>query len=78
MAELKYEGKSKAMVDKLIEESPKPFRKNNEKKILTSLEQKAGESGTVTEDMVFETVKEITPKAFLSVTIKLLEKMKNE
>jgi len=77
MAELKFEGNSKAMFDRLVEESPKPFRKNNEKKIRASFEQKAGESGIVTEDIVFQTVNEITPKPFLKMTLKILEEMKS-
>ncbi len=61
MAELNWENNSKAMFDKLIESSPKPFRAMTEKKLLAAMTAKAGDSGTVTEDIVIESVKEVTP-----------------
>lgn len=76
MADLTYEGNSKAMVDKLIESSPKPFRAMTEKKLLAGLEAKAG-GGAVTEAMVEETVKEITPKPFVGMAMKSIEALKS-
>ncbi len=76
MADLTYEGNSEAMVAKLIESSPKPFRAMTEKKLLAGLEAKAG-GAAVTEDMVVETVKEITPKPFVAMALKGIEDLKS-
>ena len=40
MAELNWQGNSKAMTDKLIESSPKPFRAMTEKKLMEGLANK--------------------------------------
>jgi hypothetical protein len=76
MADLTYEGNSQAMVTKLIESSPKPFRAMTEKKLLAGLEAKSG-GAAVTEDMVVETVKEITPKPFVAMALKGIEDLKS-
>ena len=76
MADLTYEGNSEAMVKKLVESSPKPFRAMTEKKLLAGLEAKAG-GGAVTEAMVEETVKEITPKPFVAMALKSIEELKS-
>jgi len=73
MAELSWQGKSKEMFQKLLEGSPKPFRAMTEKKMLEGLEKKAGDAGAVTEDMVVEVVKEITPKPFIAMALKSIE-----
>jgi hypothetical protein len=76
MADLTYEGNSEAMITKLIESSPKPFRAMTEKKLLAGLEAKSG-GAAVTEDMVVETVKEITPKPFVAMALKGIEDLKS-
>jgi hypothetical protein len=73
MAELNWQGKSKEMFQKLIEGSPKPFRAMTEKKMLEGLAKKSGDAGSVTEDMVVEVVKEITPKPFIAMALKSIE-----
>ena len=77
MADLTWEKNSKAMFDKCIEGSPKPFRPMTEKKLLEALEKKAGDAKKVTEDMVIDAVKEITPKPFLPMALKALEPLKS-
>jgi len=78
MAELNWQGNTKEMFDKLIESSPKPFRAMTEKKMQEGLEKKAGEGGAVTEDMIEEVVKEITPKPFVAMALKNLEPLKTK
>jgi len=78
MAELNWQDNSKAMFDKLIEGSPKPFRAMTEKKMLEGLEKKAGDSGAVTEDLVIEVVQEITPKPFVAMALKSVEPLKSK
>jgi hypothetical protein len=78
MAELNWQDNSKAMFDKLIEGSPKPFRAMTEKKMLEGLEKKAGDSGAVSEDMVIEVVSEITPKPFVAMALKSVEPLKSK
>jgi len=52
MADLTWEGNSKAMFDKCIEGSPKPFRAMTEKKLLEACEKRAGDAKKVTEDIL--------------------------
>ena len=78
MAELNWQDNSKTMCEKLIEGSPKPFRAMTEKKMMEGLEKKAGEGGTVTEDMVIEVVHEITPKPFVAMALKNVEPLKTQ
>ena len=73
MAELNWQDNSKEMVEKLIEGSPKPFRAMTEKKMMEGLEKKAGDGGVVTEDIVIEVLKEITPKPFVAMALKSVE-----
>ena len=73
MAELTWQGNSKEMFQKLIEGSPKPFRAMTEKKMKDGIAKKAGDGGTVSEDMVVEVVKEITPKPFVAMALKSIE-----
>ena len=73
MAELNWQDNSKEMVQKLIEGSPKPFRAMTEKKMTEGIEKKAGDGGAVTEDIVIEVVKEITPKPFVAMAMKSIE-----
>ena len=75
MAELNWQDNSKEMVQKLIEGSPKPFRAMTEKKMMEGLGKKAGEGGAVTEDIVIEVVKEITPKPFVAMAMKSIESL---
>jgi hypothetical protein len=78
MAELNWDGNSKAMFDAMIEGSPKPFRAMTEQKLKAALEAKAGDGGTVTEAMIEEAVKEITPKPFVAMALKNLEPLKSK
>ncbi|MCP4625368.1 MAG: hypothetical protein GY850_17880 [bacterium] len=77
MADLTWDGNSKAMFDKLIESSPKPFRAMTEKKLLEALANKAGDGGAVTEPMIEEAVKEVTPKPFVGMALKSIESLKS-
>ena len=45
MAEFNWQGNTKAMFDKLIESSPKPFRAMTEKKMMEGLEKKQATVG---------------------------------
>ena len=76
MADLTWEKNSKAMFDKCIEGSPKPFRAMTEKKLTEAITKKAGDAAVVTEDMIIECVKEITPKPFVAMALKAIEPLK--
>ena len=73
MADLQWAGNSKAMFDKLIESSPKPFRAMTEKKLREAIVSKAGDGGTVSEEIVIECTKEVTPKPFIGMALKHIE-----
>jgi len=78
MAELNWEANSKAMFDKMIESSPKPFRAMTEKKLMEAIAEKAGDGGTVTEAVVIECVQAVTPKPFVGMAMKTLEPLKTQ
>jgi len=75
MADLTWQGNSKAMFDKLVESSPKPFRAMTEKKLMEAITARAAD-GAVTEDNVIESVKQVTPKPFIGMALKQIEPMK--
>lgn len=75
MADLTWQGNSKAMFEKLVESSPKPFRAMTEKKLLEAITTKAAD-GAVSEDIVIECVKQVTPKPFVGMALKQIEPMK--
>ena len=75
MAELTWQENSKAMFDKMIEASPKPFRAMTEKKLMEAIVAKAGD-GMVTEAILIECVQAVTPKPFVGMAMKQLEPMK--
>ena len=76
MAELTWQDNSKAMFDKMIESSPKPFRAMTEKKLTEAIVAKAGDSGVVTEAILIECVQAVTPKPFVGMAMKQLEPLK--
>ncbi|MEI6125231.1 MAG: hypothetical protein WCQ99_01625 [Pseudomonadota bacterium] len=78
MADLKWEGNSKVMFDKMIESSPKPFRAMTEKKLTEALVAKAGDGGAVTEDILIECVKTVTPKPFVGMAMKQLDPLRTK
>jgi len=77
MADLIWEGNSKAMFDKMIEASPKPFRAMTEKKLTEAIVNKAA-GGPVTEDILIACVQEVTPKPFVGMAMKQLEPLKTK
>lgn len=77
MADLKWEGNSEQMFKTLVESSPKPFRAMTEKKLREGLIAKAGDGGAVTEDLIVEVTKEITPKPFVGMALKKIEPLKS-
>ncbi len=77
MGDFNWQGNSKAMFDKSIEGSPKPFQEMTRKRLVETLTKKCGDGGDVTEDTFLEAVKEITPKPFLQMALKALEPLKS-
>jgi hypothetical protein len=78
MAELNWDGNSKVMFDKMIESSPKPFRAMTEKKLMEAIVAQTGDGGTVTEEVLIECVKTVTPKPFVGMAMKTLEPLKTK
>ncbi|MCP4627346.1 MAG: hypothetical protein GY850_28120 [bacterium] len=48
-----------------------------EKKLLEALANKAGDGGAVSEPMIEEAVKEVTPKPFVGMALKSIESLKS-
>ena len=78
MADLTWQDNSKAMFDKMIEASPKPFRAMTEKKLMEAIVAKVGDGGAVTEEALIECVQAVTPKPFVGMAMKQLEPMKTQ
>ncbi len=72
MADFTWEGNAEAMFEKSISSTPKPFRKMSEKSMLKALEKNAPD-GVVTEDIIIQCVKEVTPKPFQGIAMKTLK-----
>jgi len=73
MTELNWRDNSKQMFEKLIESLPKSFKPMMKKKMMESIGKKASESGEVTEDIIIEVAKEITPKPFAPIVMTSIE-----
>ena len=52
------------------------LEKENQKKIMDALIKKAGGTGVVSEDMLIECVKEITPKPFVIMALSAIEPLR--
>ena len=61
---LTWAGNSKAMADKTVKASPFFIQSTVKEKLFKSIAQKAGPDGAVTEGMVIEAVREVTPGTF--------------
>lgn len=63
------------MFEKLMELSPKPFRAIVERNLTDAIAAKVGDEGVVTEAVLIESVKEVTPKPFVGMALKSIEPM---
>lgn len=71
-----WEQNSRLMFNKLIEATPRPFRTMTQKKLLDAITKRVNPSRIVTEGIILECVKEVTPKPFVMMTLKALEPYK--
>lgn len=72
-AQLCWEGESEQMVEKIMSVIPEMLRGAVRPKLLDFIARKAGPGGSVTENMVFEAVKEMKPpEPFMSQIMNLL------
>ncbi len=76
MAELTWEGNSEAMFEKSVSSTPAPFRKMSKKSLMEAIEKNAT-GGVVTEDILIECVKEVTPKPFRGIALKTLNPLRS-
>ena len=74
--DLTWEGNSKAMFDRIVLSSPKPFRVMTEKKLRENTYRKVEISGKVAESTIMECIKEIIPKPFVEMTLKSIEPLR--
>lgn len=77
-AGLKWKNNSKAIFEKVVQSSPEFIRPMSEKNLREAIITKAGERGVVTEDMVIECTKEVTPAPFVKQTLKDLEPLRTK
>ena len=74
--DLTWEGNSKAMFDRIVLNSPKPFRVMTEKKLRENIYRKVEILGKVTESTIMECIKEIIPKTIVEMTLKSIEPLR--
>ncbi len=73
---LTWKDNSKAMFEKTVSSSPSFMQSMVEKKLLESITKNAGQGGIVTEEVVIESVKEVTPGPFVEKSLKDLEPLR--
>lgn len=73
MADLNWDGNTKEIYDKVLAMTPAPFRKLSEKNLTEAIVRRVGDGGTVTEDIIVASIKEVTPKPFLAMGMKQIE-----
>ena len=79
MSNFNWEENTKEIFDKVISLAPRPFRKISEKNLTKCLLAKVGSEGTVTEEILMQAVREVTPKPFLQMGLgKLRPLLKNQ
>ena len=73
MADFTWEENSKAIFDTACKLAPKPFQQITKKSLNEALEKRIGEGGSVTEEVLLECIKEVTPKPFLAMGMKKIK-----
>ncbi|MFC1670116.1 hypothetical protein ACFL20_06950 [Spirochaetota bacterium] len=73
MADLNWEGNTKEIYELATGLSPGPFRKKAEEAMIAAITEKVGEGGTVTEEVLVESIKETTPKPFVPIGMKKIK-----
>ena len=73
MAEYSWEDNSKQVYDTAVSMAPKPFRPLTVSSLDDALAKRLEDGGTVTEDIIVDCIKEITPKPFLSMGMKRIK-----
>ncbi len=79
MPNFQFEDNTEEIYKLAISLSPGPFRKKAEKMLDESIAKRIGEDGTVTEQVLVESIKESTPKPFVPMGMKKIKHLlKNE
>ncbi len=73
MTDFKWEGNTKEIFDLITSLSPKPFRQRTIQMLTDALEAKVGNENPVTEEIIVECIKEVTPKPFLPLGLKKIK-----
>jgi len=73
---LLWEGNSRLIFNTIVETAPKPFRVMTEKKLREAIAKRVDNSKIVTEDILIECIKEITPKPFVPMFLKSIEHLR--
>ena len=73
MDNIQWEGNTKEIFDTAVSLAPKPFRNITKKGLSEAIEKRVGSDGTVTEEIIVDCIKEVTPKPFLSMGMKKIK-----
>ncbi len=73
MTDFKWEGNTKEIFDLITSLSPKPFRQRTIQMLSDALEAKVGAENSVTEEIMVDCIKEVTPKPFLPLGLKKIK-----
>lgn len=73
MPEYTWEDNTQEIYDKACQLAPKPFQEITKKSLNEALEKRIGNGGSVTEAIIIDCIKEITPKPFLAMGMKKIK-----
>ncbi len=77
MAQYVWEDNTKAIYDKVISMAPRIFRKISERNLSKAISQKVENGGHITERVLLDCIKEVTPKPFLLMGINKIKELLN-
>ena len=75
MADYTWEDNTRDIFDKAVSLAPKPFQSITRKSLSQALEKRLEGGGTVTQDIIVDCIKEVTPKPFLAMGMKKIKPM---
>ncbi len=73
MDNVQWEGNTQKIFETAISLAPKPFRSITKKSLTEAIEKRVGKEGTVTEEIIVDCIKEVTPKPFLGMGMKKIK-----
>ncbi|MFC1671260.1 hypothetical protein ACFL20_12785 [Spirochaetota bacterium] len=78
ISKLEWTGNSSKMFEDLVASVPAPFRSSTKDRLNEAIMKRAGGEGRVTENIISDSVREVTPKPFVKSAMKIVDALRNE